>query len=567
MNPETSKRCLQGRMFEGRSAAHRRQIYRGAGFGTSDFGKPHIGIANAWTEASPAHKHLRALAEQAKAGVWQAGGVPLEFGLFATCGNIALGSENLRFELPIRDVLAASVEIMARVHHFDGLVLLSSCDNIIPGQLMGAARVNLPSVLVTGGPMDSRRWRNQTVTPSDVNAMVFGQVSGCRNSEQDLLEMEDVACPGVGACPTMGTANTMQILAEAMGMALSGSTTIPAVRADKERAARAAGRQIVRLVTQGIRPSDILTEASLENAIRVNAAIGGSTNAPLHIMSIGREVGIEIALDRFDTLSRQTPLLASVIPNGPHTMIDFHEAGGVPALLKEMEVLLVHDALTVDGVTIGRILEGCGRSHGSSIRTLENPVQAEGGLAVLRGNLAPCGAIVRTSSIGAAVGTFRGRARTFSSDEDAWESITEGRIAPGDVVVIRYEGPTGAPGMKEVMLSADAMAAMRLQGEVALITDGRFSGFNRGLIIGHVSPEAMAGGPIALIEDGDEIQIDIQNRTLAHNISEDELNARRQKWHPPERRATSGFLSLYAAHALPAERGAAMQDWPLVRVP
>ena len=549
------------RLFTGPQAAHRRQIYKGAGYIHEDFGRPLIGVANSWTEASPAHMHLRQLAEAVKAGIWQAGGVPFEFGLFATCGNIAIGTENMKYELAIRDVLAASVEIMSMVHLFDGLVLLASCDNIIPGHLMGAVRVDLPSIMVTGGPMLAGQWKEGTVLAPDVNEAVFGALPLGRISEQDLREMEDCSCPGPGACPVMGTANTMQILTEAMGMALSGSATIPAISADRLRMARRSGQRIIELVRNDLRPSRILDKRALRNAIVVNAAIGGSTNAPLHILSLARELGIPMELDLFDEISRRTPLLASVIPNGPHTVIDFHTAGGVPALLKELGDLIDTSALTVDGGTIGDSIEHVGGSHGPAICSRANPVQAEGGLAVLKGNIAPRGAIVRISAIKKEMLVHRGPAKTFNSDQEAWKAIIEGRIQPGDVIVVRYEGPRGAPGMKEVMLSTDALYRIGLEGSVGLITDGRFSGFNRGPIVGHVSPEAMEGGVIAVIEDGDTIEINIPARRLNVELPDQELQRRLANWRPPEPKTKKGILALYAQLALPAEQGAAMQKW------
>jgi dihydroxy-acid dehydratase len=550
-----------GTLFTGPEAAHRRQIYKGAGYMDDDFDKPHIGLANAWSEASPAHRHLRELAESVKAGIWQAGGVPFEFGVFATCGNIPIGTDNLKYELAIRDALAASVETMAKVHHFDGLVLLASCDSIIPGQLMGAARVDLPSLMVTGGPMLAGRWRRGTVLSPDVNEAVFGALPVGQITEQDLIEMENCACPTVGACPVMGTANTMQILTEAMGMALSGSATIPPVLADKGRASRKAGHKIVELVKRGLRPSGILDERAFRNAIAVNAAIGGSTNAPLHIMSIGRELGIEIDLGLFDEISRQTPLLVSVVPNGPHTVIDFYQAGGVPALLKELGELIDTNVLTADGRTVAENLQGIQGARGDAIRTLDNPVQPEGGLAILRGNVAPRGAIVRTSAIKPEMLVHRGPARVFNRDRDAWTAIVKGRIQPGDVLVVRYEGPKGAPGMMEVMLSTDALYTTGLEGSVGLITDGRFSGFNRGPIVGHVSPEAIVGGVIAIIQDGDMIEMDIPKRVLNVELTEQEIARRLKDWRPPEPRTKTGFLALYAQLALPADQGAAMQKW------
>jgi dihydroxy-acid dehydratase len=547
--------------FVGPEAAHRRQIYRGAGYGEGDWERPHIGIANAWTEVSPAHVHLRRIADEVKAGIWQAGGVPFEFGVFATCGNVAVGTENLKYELAIRDALAASVETMAKVQLFDGLVLIASCDSIIPGVLMGAMRVDLPTIMVTGGPMFAGKWKGGRVMSPDVNEAVFGALTLGKISLDDLQEMEECACPTVGACPVMGTANTMQILSEALGLQLSGAATIPSILSDRWRMARRSGQRIVDLVLKGIRASQIVDKRALRNAMTVNAAIGGSTNAPLHIMSLGREVGIPIPLDDFDQVSRRTPLLVSVVPNGPHTVVEFHQAGGVPALLKELGDLIEGSALTVDGCTVEENLKGVRGSHGPAISSRASPVQPEGGLAVLRGNIAPRGAIVRTSAIKKEMLIHRGPARTFSGDQEAWEAIVGGKIQPGDVVVIRYEGPKGAPGMKETMLSTDAIYRMGLEGSVALITDGRFSGFNRGPIVGHVCPEAMEGGVIAAIQDGDRIEINIPARQLNVEVPAAEIQRRLQAWRPPPPKTTKGFLALYAQLALPADEGAAMQNW------
>lgn len=544
--------------FVGPEAALRRAIYKGAGYTDDDFERPHIGVVNAWTDVSPAHMHLRRLAECVKAGIWQAGGVPFEFGVFATCGAISVPTETMKYELAIRDALAASIEIMANVHYFDGLVLLSSCDNIIPGQLMGAVRVNLPTIMVTGGPMLAGEWKGSTLTAEDMCVSVIAEQE---ISEQELLEMENRACPGAGACPVMGTANTMQILSEALGIALSGSSTTPAILADKLRIARESGRKIVELVKSGVRPSDIIDERALKNAIVVDVAIGGSTNAPLHILSIARELGIRIELDLFDEISRKTPLLASVLPNGPHTVIDFYEAGGVPALLKELGELIDTSALTVDGVTVGHNIREVSGSRGEAIVSLDNPVQAGGGLAVLKGNIAPRGAIVRSSAVVKEMMVHKGPARVFNSDQAARAAILEGKIKPGDVIVVRYEGPRGAPGMKELMGSTDALYGVGLVSSVGLVTDGRFSGFNRGPIVGHVSPEAMEGGVIAIIEDGDMIEIDIPARRLNVELSEDEIRRRLRNWQPPEPKTRTGFLALYAQTALSADQGAAMQRW------
>ena len=551
--------------FDGPNTAHRTQIYKGAGYFGEDFKRPHIGIANAFSEATPAHRHLRELAEHVKAGIWQAGGVPFEFGVISTCGNISLGTDNLKYELALRDVLAASIETVAKVHLFDGLVLMASCDSIIPGQLMGAARVNLPTVMVTGGPMLSGKWKKGQVLSPDVNEAVYGAYPLGRISEEDLMEMEDCACPSFGACPVMGTANTMQILAEVMGMVLTGTATIPAVMSDKRKASRRAGQKIVELVQKNIRPSDILTESGLRNAIIADVAIGGSTNAPLHIMSIGRELGIEIPLELFDEISHKTPLLASVVPNGPHTMIDFYHSGGVPALLKELEGLLDTSVMTVDAQSLLKNLSAVQGTVGPAIRKISEPLNTEGGLAIMKGNIAPNGAIARTSAILPEMLVHHGPARTFNTDLEAWKAIVGNEIQPGEVLVIRYEGVKGAPGMMETMMSTDALFRMGLEGSVALITDGRFSGFNRGPIIGHISPEAIEGGLIGLIQNGDIIHIDIPARSLQVELSDEEIAKRRANWQPLEPRTKSGFLDLYARNALPPEKGAAMQPWTCIK--
>ena len=554
---------FDNKYFEGPNAAHRRQIYKGAGYFGDDFKRPHIGIANTFSEATPAHRHLRELAEHVKAGIWQAGGIPFEFGVFSTCGNIAIGTDNLKYELALRDVLAASIETMAQVHLFDGLVLMASCDSIIPGLLMGGARVNLPAVMVTGGPMLPGKWKKGQVLPPDVNEAVYGAYPLGYVTEEDLSEMEDCACPSYGSCPIMGTANTMQILSEVLGMALSGTATIPPVFSDKRKAARKAGRKVVELVEKDIRPADIMTENGLRNAIIADVAIGGSTNAPLHIMSIGRELGIEIPLELFDEISGKTPLIASVIPNGPHTVVDFFQSGGVPALLKELESLLDTSVMTADAQPLSRNLSGVQGTVGPAIKKFSEPISLQGGLAIIKGNIAPNGAIARTSAILPEMLVHNGPARTFNGDLEAWKAIIAGEIKEGDVLVVRYEGVRGAPGMMETMMSTDALFRMGLEGSVALITDGRFSGFNRGPIIGHVSPEAIEGGMIGLIQDGDMIHIDIPARKLDVELSDEEISKRKEAWQPLEPRTKTGILAIYAKNALPPEKGGAMQAWSL----
>lgn len=547
---------MSNKYFGDSSAAHRRAIYKGVGFEDSDLrNRPHIGIANTATDLSPAHAHLHRLAEWVKAGIWQAGGVPFEFGTLATCGNISIGTENLKYELVIRDVMAASIEIVSKVHLFDGLVLLSSCDSLIPGQLMAAARLDIPSILVTGGPMFPGRYKGKEITSADLNEVVLDP----EFPAEEVAKMEDLACPGFGACPVMGTANTMQILSEALGMSLSGTANIPAVYSLRYTAAQRAGRQIVKLVERDIRPSQIITERSLRNAIVISLAIGGSTNAVLHIISIGKELDIDIDLELFDSLNKEVPCLVAIVPSGSHSIIDFYEAGGVPALATEMRKYLDLSCMTVDGVSLGECIDGAEVKNREVITSVEHPLYKEGGLVVLKGNLAPDGAIVRQTAMRPEMRVFRGSARVFDSDQEGLKAIQSGKIKPGDLMVIRYEGPKGAPGMKEVMLSTDALYIKRLADTVGLITDGRFSGFNRGPIVGHVSPEAAVGGPIAVVQDGDPILVDIPNRKLELLISNSELDKRLKNWKPRPAKTDRGILGAYAVLSEPAHKGAAFR--------
>jgi len=542
--------------FGNPEAAHRRAIYKGVGFEDSDLrNRPHIGIANTATDLSPAHTHLHRLAEWVKAGIWQAGGVPFEFGTLATCGNISIGTENLKYELVVRDVMAASIEIVAKVHLLDGLVLLSSCDSLIPGQLMAAARLDIPSILLTGGPMFPGKYNGKEITSADLNEAVLD----AELSEEELARMEDRACPGFGACSLMGTANTMQILSEALGMSPSGTANIPAVFSLRYTAAQRAGRQIVKLVERDIKPSQIINERSLRNAIAISLAIGGSTNAVLHIISIGKELNIDIDLDLFDSLSKEVPCLVSVVPNGSHSIIDFYEAGGVPALAAEMRKYLDLSCMTVDGVSLEKCIEGAEVKNREVITSVDKPLHEEGGLVVLKGNLAPNGAIARQTAMIPEMKVFKGSARVFDSDQEGLRAIQYGDIKAGDLMVIRYEGPKGAPGMKEVMLSTDALYVSKLADSVGLITDGRFSGFNRGPIVGHVSPEAAVGGPIAVVQDGDPILVDIPNRKLQLLISDTELENRLKKWSPRPPKTDKGILGAYAILSEPADKGAAFR--------
>ncbi|MBW2057624.1 MAG: dihydroxy-acid dehydratase [Deltaproteobacteria bacterium] len=546
------------KLFEGIEGARRRAIYKAGGYSNEDLRRPHIGIVDTWNEAAPGHMHMRQIAEAVKGGVWQGGGTPFEFGTISTCGSPCVGAENkaLRYELVIRDVIAASIEIVAMEHMFDGLVLLSSCDSIIPAELMAAARLDIPSILVTGGPMQPGRHRGRDIVMSQLDEACLGGIKAERVTEEEILEMEEEVCPGPGACPLMGTANTMQILSEALGMSLPGSSTVPAVSSHRIRLARQSGRQVVELVGRGLSPSRIMTREALRNAIVVDLAIGGSTNAVLHLLTFARELGVELSLDDFDRLSRKTPCICAVIPNGPYTVVDLHEAGGARAVMGEVADLLDLGCLSVSGKRIGDNIKGATVRDRRVITGREAPVYGEGGLAVLKGNLAPRGCVTRPTSFPGEMLRHEGPARVFDSDEDAVKAIYDGRVNRGDVVVVRYEGPRGAPGMREVMLSTDALVGMGLSGSIVLVTDGRFSGFTQGAAIGHISPEAMAGGPLAIVRDGDIIEVDVVGRRLDIHLTEREIKTRLDGWRPPEAKVKKGVLTIYSRLAEQAEGGA-----------
>ncbi len=547
-------------LFAGLEGARRRAIYKASGFDDVDLARPHIGVVNTFNEAAPGHFHIRQIAEAVKGGIWQAGGTPFEFGTISVCASPCFGVEStpLRYELVIRDIICGSIEIVAMEHLFDGLVLIATCDSIIPAQLMAAARLDLPSIMVTGGPMLPGRYKGRDIVMSQFDEAYFEALAGQQSSPEDILEMEEVVCPGPGACPLMGTANTMQIITEAMGMALSGSATIPAVSAHRLRSSRQSGRRVVELVKNSIKPSRILTKQALVNGIIVGLAIGGSTNLVLHLLTIAAELGIELSLETFDELSRRTPCLCAVIPNGPYTVVDLYEAGGVPAIMGQLEDLLNLDCLTVNGKRVGDLIEKGSRDTTGVIMGRDKPVYPVGGLAVLKGNLAPEGSIARATSFPKEMLCHRGPARVFESDQDAWRAVRENRIQKGDVVLVRYEGPQGAPGMLEVMLALDALVGKGLDRHVAVVTDGRFSGFAHGAAIGHVAPEAMAGGPIGIVRDGDMIEFDVPERRLHLCVDNDEIKRRMSEWHPPEPKITKGLLTVYSRLSTQANYGASI---------
>ena len=538
--------------------AHRGLFYA-AGLSPEDLERPLIGVANSFNEIVPGHVHLDRVAAAVKAGIWTAGGVPLEFNTIGVCDGIAMGHPGMCYSLPSRELVADSVEVMAEAHQFDGLVFVPNCDKIVPGMLMAAARLNIPAIVISGGPMMAGRYRGNAV---DVKTLfeAVGEVKAGRLSEEELNALELAACPGCGSCAGLFTANTMNCLTEALGMGLPGNGTVPAVTAARLRLAKQAGMQIMHLLQQELHPRDIMTEAAFENAIAVDMAIGGSTNTVLHLSAIAHEAGISLSLERFDEISRRTPYLTKLSPSGPHHMQDLDEAGGIPAVMAELlsNNLLHGEARTVTGKTVAETVVKANRLS-EVIRPVDDPHRPDGGIAVLRGNLAPGGAVVKAGAVGQEMLHHRGPARVFDGEASAMEAILDGRIQAGDVVVIRYEGPRGGPGMREMLMPTSALAGMGLDDEVALLTDGRFSGATRGAAIGHVSPEAAAGGPIAFIEEGDEVEIDIPNKRLTLHVSDEELKRRRERWSPPQPKVREGYLARYATMVTSASEGAILR--------
>jgi dihydroxy-acid dehydratase len=527
------------------------------GFGDEDFGKPTVAIVNSWTEATPGHYHLREMAAAAKEGVREAGGMPVEFNTVAPCDGVAQGP-GMHYVLPLRDVIAASVELMIEAHRFDAALFLGTCDKIVPGMLMAAARVNLPSVFLTGGPMLPWRHEGKSMILSDVKEGM-GAVKAGRLSEEEFHTLECNACGGPGACAFMGTANTMNCLVEAMGLSLPGCGTLPAVAGERAEMARASGQRVVELWREGVRFRDIARRGALENAIRVLQAIGGSTNGVLHLLALASELGVELTLKAFDDIGRKTPLIGKFKPASPLTVVDLHEAGGVPAVLQRISTLLELGLLSVSGRTVGQVAAEAKSAPRDVLRPLDDPLAPEGGIAVLYGSLAPGGAVVKRSGVEPEMLQHRGSARVFEGEEALREQLLAQRIQEGDVLVIRSEGPRGSPGMRELSIPAAVLVGMGLGSSVAIVTDGRFSGATRGPCIGHVVPEAHEGGPIALIEDGDVIDIDIPGRRLDLLVGEEVLAERRRRWRRRESPLAQGFLGLYAERVGPADRGAVLR--------
>jgi dihydroxy-acid dehydratase len=536
-----------------------RALYKSMGYSDADLDRPLIGVANSWNRLVPGHFNLKRLAEYVSQGVIRAGATPVEFGVPAGCDGIASGHEGMRFILPSRELVASGVETMVQAHRLDGVVLLGSCDKIVPGMLMAAARIDVPAVMVVGGPAEGGCEFDGRASDTTSIAEALGMLKAGRIDEAAYRELEDRVMPTCGSCSFLGTANSMACAAEALGMSLPGTATIPAVHADRLRAAQASGERIVRLVENDLTARGIITEKSIENAIRTVAAIGGSTNVALHLPAIAHEAGRPVSMTRFGELCRTTPHLARVNPAAPPNVPDFHWAGGVPAVMKTLLPLLHADAVTVTGRSVADNLAEAAPGDPAVIRTLDDPWSPQSGLAVLSGNLAPDTAVTKPAAIDPNMYVFRGRARCFDSEEDANQAILAGEIRAGDVVVIRYEGPKGGPGMREMATAMKLLYGRGLALETAVITDGRFSGTNNGCFVGHISPEAAEGGPIAAVRDGDEILIDIPNDTIHLYLDRDEIQKRLSTWQRPPTRAAAGWLALYARLASSAAEGAVLK--------
>jgi dihydroxy-acid dehydratase len=538
--------------------APHRALLKALGLADSDLKKPFIGVVNSFTNVVPGHAHLNQVADAVKAGIVSAGGVPFEFNTIGICDGIAMGHSGMRYSLPSRELIADSVEVMVQAHRFDGMVLITTCDKITPGMLMAAARLNIPAIMVTGGPMLSGSYKGKKVG-TDSMFEAIGKVAAGKMNEEELKCLEDVACPTCGSCNGMFTANTMACVTEALGMSLPGCATPPAVSAKRSRIAKATGERVVGLVKEDLKPRDILSSDSFENAIMVDMALGGSTNTVLHVTAIANEAGVDLPLSAFDKLSRRVSHICSMIPSGPYDMKELDEAGGIPAVMKQLETRLHLDALTVTGKTVKENIASAVVLNPEVIRPLDNPVHKEGGIAVLTGNLAPDGAVVKAAGISANMMVHQGPAKTFDSEEDAMKAILNKKIHKGDVVVIRYEGPKGGPGMREMLSPTATIAGMGLSESVALITDGRFSGATRGPCIGHVSPEAAVGGPIGLLKDGDIIEIDVPKRKLGVKLSNEELAKRAKSWTPREPNVKTGYLARYSQLVQSAHKGSILK--------
>ena len=544
----------------GMQQAPARSLFNALGFTAEELKKPMVGIVSSYNEIVPGHMNIDKIVDAVKLGVAEAGGVPVVFPAIAVCDGIAMGHVGMKYSLVTRDLIADSTECMAIAHQFDALVMVPNCDKNVPGLLMAAARLNIPTVFVSGGPMLAGHVKGQKRSLSSMFEAVGSFAAGTM-TEEDVTEFENKVCPTCGSCSGMYTANSMNCLTEALGMGLGGNGTIPAVYSERLKLAKHAGMAVMELVRKNIRPRDIMTKESVINALTVDMALGCSTNSMLHLPAIAHEIGFDFDISYANPISEKTPNLCHLAPAGPTYMEDLNEAGGVYAVMKELADigLLNTDCMTVTGQTIGENIKNAVNRNPEVIRTVDHPYSKTGGLAVLKGNLAPDGSVVKRSAVVEEMLVHEGPARVFDCEEDAIAAIKGGQIVSGDVVVIRYEGPKGGPGMREMLNPTSAIAGMGLGSSVALITDGRFSGASRGASIGHVSPEAAVGGPIAFVEEGDIISINIPEMTLELKVSDEELAARKAKWQPKEPKVTTGYLARYAKMVTSGNRGAILE--------
>jgi dihydroxy-acid dehydratase len=547
-------------MKKGLERAPHRALFKAIGYTDEELQRPLIGVANSFNEIIPGHVHLRQITDAVKAGIRMAGGTPVEFGGIGVCDGIAMNHQGMRYSLASRELIADSVELMAQAHPFDGLALVTNCDKITPGMLMAMLRLNIPAIAVTGGPMLTGDWKGQKVNLISVFEGI-GQVRAGSMSEAELNEIENESCPTCGSCSGMFTANSMNCLSEALGLALPGSGTVPAISAARIRLAKEAGVQAVRLVEMELRPRDIATLPAFKNAIAVDMALGCSTNTVLHVPAIANEAQVDLSLDLFNEISARTPHLCNMIPAGPHSLQELDLAGGIQAIIRELDKLgsIDTDIITVTGSTVGKNIEHAAITNTDVIHPVTSPYHKEGGIAILHGNLATEGAVVKQSAVAPEMLKHSGPARVFNSEDEAYDAILNDKIRAGDVIVIRYEGPRGGPGMPEMLSPTAAVVGMGLDKDVALITDGRFSGGTKGAAIGHISPEAADGGTICLVEEGDIIEIDIPARKLSLLVTEEELDQRQRNWKPLEPRITQGYLARYARQVSSASRGAVVK--------
>jgi dihydroxy-acid dehydratase len=555
VKPEKDREMKSDAIKKGVERAPHRSLLYALGCTREEIDKPFIGIVNSFTDIVPGHKHLREIAEAVKEGVRAGGGIPFEFNTVAVCDGIAMNHAGMKYSLPSRELIADSVEVMAEAHAFDALVFIPNCDKIIPGMLMAAVRLNLPAIFVSGGPMLAGYLDGNKI---DVNTIFegVGAVAAGKMTEAELMRLEQAACPGCGSCAGMFTANTMNCLTEVLGMGLPGNGTIPAVDARRRALARKAGEQVMKLLMQNIKPKDIITADAIFNALTVDMALGGSTNSVLHLMAIAHEAGIDFKLAMVNEISRRTPYLCSLRPAGSHHIEDLDKAGGIPAVMGELKGLLKLKSMTVTGKTVGENIAGVKNLNSEVIRPVKNAHSTTGGLVLLFGNLAPEGAVVKKAAVAPEMMVHHGPARVFDSEEEATKAIMNNKIKSGDVLVIRYEGPKGGPGMREMLTPTSLITGIGLEKDVALITDGRFSGATRGASIGHVSPEAAAKGPIAAVREGDIINIDILNNKISVELTDKEISDRLSKLPDFQPTIKSGYLRYYIEKVTSASTGA-----------